>query len=210
MSIGSVPIPIPTKGPQPSKKRPWLWYLVLIQPEEEPRMLRTRLHRLLAIAVFFAVWTPSVPVAADCYTDCMNASGCWSHRSDENVSYCSDTQARCSSDCRDAGSGDDHRRGKSYGAIAYSAKDGIYGYSHGWTNQKKAETVAMGYCKESGGKKCKKTVAFADSCGAVAADGKKFGVGKNKVRMLAIDEALKKCARAGGKNCAPKISDCSG
>lgn len=172
-------------------------------------MIQTNLRRLLFAALLTVVWTPSAPAAADCYTDCMNASGCWSHRSDENVSYCSDTQARCSSECRDAGS-DDRRHGKSYGAIAYSAKDGIYGYSHGWTNQKKAEAVALRYCKESGGKKCKKAVTFADACGAVAADGKKFGVGKNRVRVLAIDEALKKCKRAGGKNCEAKISDCSG
>ena len=80
----------------------------------------------------------------DCYRDCMDASGCWSSRSDENVAYCSDTQVRCSTDCRN------QPKEKSYGAIAYSAKNGAYGFSDGWPDHEKAEKTALKFCKQNG------------------------------------------------------------
>ncbi len=140
--------------------------------------------------------------AADCFRECMDASGCWSSRSDENVSYCSSINARCSTECRNAAPDN------SYGAIAYSIKDGAYGFSDSFKNRKQAEKTALTYCSKYGAK-CEVMVWFYNSCGAVAADGKKAGWGQADTQAEAIKKALAKCKKAGGKNCKIKTSHCS-
>lgn len=122
----------------------------------------------------------------------------------ENRSFCSGMTATCSTECRQGGAG-----GKSYGAIAYSAKDQGYGYSDGWENRKKAEQNAMKYCKQNG-KSCKVMAWFYNSCGAVAADGKKTGWGQADSKGEAGRQALARCKKSGGKNCQVKTAHCSG
>ncbi len=146
-------------------------------------------------------------LAVDCYTDCMRGSGCLDSRSDENVSYCSGTQVRCSNNCRAAGNTADDNR-KAYGAIAYSRKDEGYGFSDGKKTRKQAETVALQYCKEYG-KKCKIEVWFYNGCGAIAADGRKVGTGIGPNTGDARHDALKDCKKGGKKNCQVKIAHCS-
>jgi len=142
----------------------------------------------------------------DCYRDCMDQSGCWSVGPESSGSYCSGTQARCSSDCLDKGPSG---RGKIYGAIAYSKRNGAYGYSHGWTNQKKAEQVALKNCKENGSG-CDVEVWFYNSCGAVAADGKKVAWGQGSSEQAASQQALEKCNKGFfKKHCEVKVSHCS-
>ncbi len=140
----------------------------------------------------------------DCYRDCMDASGCWGSRSDENVSYCSGTQARCSTECRNAA------KEKSYGAIAYSAKTGAYGFSDGRENKKKAEQAALKFCKQHGSG-CKIQVWFYNSCGAVAAAGKKVEWGQAATAREAAEQAMDKCTNGffKKKNCEVKASHCS-
>ena len=141
---------------------------------------------------------------ADCFRDCMDMYSCGSSM---DSSYCSDTQARCSTDCRDKGPGG---RGKIYGAIAYSKKNGVYGYSHGWTNEKKAELVALKNCKENG-KGCKSIVWFYNSCGAVASDGRHVTWGQADSAQAAMQQALDKCNKSWFKGkCEGKVSHCSG
>ncbi len=141
---------------------------------------------------------------ADCYRECMDAHGCGSSM---DSSYCSGTQARCSTDCRDKGPGG---RGKIYGAIAYSAKNGVYGYSHGWTNKKKAEKVAVKNCSANG-KGCKSRVWFYNSCGAVAADGSKVTWAQGSSEQEARKKALDKCKRNFfRRHCEVKVSHCAG
>ncbi|HXV27737.1 MAG TPA: DUF4189 domain-containing protein [bacterium] len=141
----------------------------------------------------------------DCYRDCMDASSCWSARSGENVSYCSSTQARCSSDCRNQGNSNQ----RSYGAIAYNAKSGAYGYSNSWEDRKKAEQTALKYCKQYGSG-CKSEVWFYNSCGAVAADGRKVAWGRADSAREANRQALEKCNKGFfKKHCEVKVSHCS-
>jgi hypothetical protein len=160
------------------------------------------------LILLFALFLPSIAFAyGDCYRDCMDASGCWSARSDENVSYCSGVQATCSSRCRDEGPGGG---GQVYGAIAYSKKKGVYGYSYGWNSQKKAEAVALKNCKDSG-PGCKSVVWFYNSCAAVASDGPHVTWGQADTASAAIKDAVDKCNKTlfHGK-CENKVYSCSG
>ncbi len=158
------------------------------------------------LAVFLLVFA-SAALADNCYIDCMRGSGCWDSRSDENVSYCSGTQARCSTDCRAAGNSPNNGE-KSYGAIAYSRKDESYGYSDGKKTRNEAEKTALQYCKEYG-KKCKTAVWFYNNCGAVAANGRKVGIGLGPNTGDARQNALKNCNQGGKENCQVKAEHCS-
>lgn len=162
-------------------------------------MLKFAMSKYLFLSAALFLLFP-VSAGADCYVDCMNASGCWSARSDENVSYCSGTKVQCETQCRN--------QSKSFGAIAYSVKDEGYGYSDSQKDRKAAEKTAMNYCKKYG-KKCKVEVWFYNSCGAVAADGKKTGWGQSSNENSARKDALDKCRKSGGKHCAVKASHCS-
>ncbi len=169
------------------------------------RMLKIIKRPLLLFAgiIIFSSFTVAFAYG-DCYRDCMDAFGCGSSM---DSSYCSDTQARCSSDCRDKGPGG---RGKIYGAIAYSKRNGAYGYSHGWNNQKKAEKVALKNCSENG-KGCKSEVWFYNSCGAVASDGRHVAWGQASTARAAMQQALDKCNKNWFKGkCKEVISHCSG
>lgn len=138
--------------------------------------------------------------SANCFTDCLNASGCSAIGSDHG-SFCEGTSTRCSTECRN----ENH---KSYGAIAYSVPDEGYGYAQGQSNQNQAEKLAMKYCKQNG-KKCKSMVWFYNRCGAVAADGKKTGWAHGDSVPEAQKSALEACKKNRGKNCQVKSSICS-
>jgi hypothetical protein len=145
----------------------------------------------------------AVPASAlaDCFTDCMGS--CWSSRSDENVSYCSGTEARCESQCRHDGSNQ-----RSYGAIAYSKTDGAYGYSDDWGSRKKAEATALDACRENG-PGCEVIVWFFDSCAAVAGSADIVGWGQDVQESRAKKKALEACTRDGGTACTLKVWHCS-
>lgn len=138
---------------------------------------------------------------ADCFSDCMGI--CWSSRSDENVSYCSGTEARCETECRHGGA--NH---KSYGAIAYSKNDGAYGFSDNWNDQTTAEKNAMDACTENG-PGCEVIVWFFDSCAAVAGSGSIVSWGQDFRENGAKQKALAACEKQGGTKCNLKVSHCS-
>ncbi len=144
--------------------------------------------------------------AADCYTDCMRGSGCLDSRSDQNVSYCSGTQARCSTDCRHAAPAD------SWGAVAYGSANGAFGYSHGWDTEEKAKSVAVTECTKNG-TGCEAIVWFSRSCGAVAADGETVGWGRDDSETTARNAAISSCKKTSPKlgldSCEIKASHCS-
>lgn len=163
---------------------------------------------LLALGVCFIA-----PVfAGDCYTDCLQASSCTSLSFGRDAAYCGDVEVTCMSRCSS------EKAKESYGAIAYSKKDGSYGYSNGHESRKEAEKVAMKYCEKSG-KSCKAQVWFQNSCGAVVtAQSKSFwgtgsetkvfwGVGRAK--WYAQQNAMAACQKAGHKNCEAKVTHCS-
>lgn len=156
------------------------------------------------IFVFLLLTTlPAAEASANCFVDCMSASGCWSSRSDENVSYCSGTEARCETECRNGGA-----EKKSYGAIAYSVNNEAFGWSHGWDDQKQAEQTALENCSKHG-TGCEIQVWFYNNCAAVAADGESVSWALNASESKAKTQALEKCAGAGGRNCSVKTSHCS-
>ena len=159
---------------------------------------------LLFVSMFISFMTvPAFAYAADCYRECMDVASCGSSM---DSSYCSGVQARCSTDCRNQGP----NGAKNYGAIAYSGKNGAYGYSHGWTNKRKAEKIAVKNCSENG-KGCKARVWFYNSCGAVAADGGKVTWGQGSTAQDASKKALDKCKRGlFHRHCEVKVSHCSG
>jgi serine/threonine-protein kinase len=143
---------------------------------------------------------------ADCVTDCLESHGCGVGQ-ESSGSNCAVYQYRCSSDCLDSGPSG---RSKIYGAIAYSRKNGAYGYSHGWTNRKQAEKVALKNCRENG-KGCKPAVWFYNSCGAVASDGRHVTWGQASTAGAAMQQALEKCNKKWFKGkCEGKVSHCSG
>jgi hypothetical protein len=155
--------------------------------------------------MLFCVFT-SAFVYADCVQDCMDSHGCGVGQNTSG-SNCNVYQYRCLSDCLDSGPSGGR---KIYGAIAYSRKNGAYGYSHGWKNQKEAEKVAIKNCKENG-KGCKSEVWFYNSCGAVASDGKHVTWGQASTPRAAMQQALDKCNKNWFKGkCEGKVSHCSG
>ena len=155
-------------------------------------------HFVTLICLTFLL--PAV-AAADCFTDCMGQ--CWSSRSDENVSYCSGTEARCETECRN---GRGHQ--KSYGVIAYSMTDGAFGYSDDWDNRANAEKHALDACTERG-PGCDVIVWFFDSCAAVAGSGTIVAWGQDDVQSTAGKKALEVCAKKGGTKCNLKVGHCS-
>lgn len=137
---------------------------------------------------------------ADCFDQCMSIKNCW-HKGESYSSNCGDAEVNCNMSCeREAANR------KSYGAIAYSRKDGAYGYSNSQDSQKEAEDLALNYCKENGAK-CRSMIWFQNSCGAVAAAGRKTGWGQADTEEEAQTKALKDC---GKKNCEIKVAHCSG
>ncbi len=98
----------------------------------------------------------------------------------------------------------------SYGAIAYGRKSQVYGYSYGWGDQDKAESVAMENCAKNG-KDCEVMVWFDRKCGAVAARSDStiayWGLGDGA--GAANSQAMSQCAKDGGKSCEVKVSHCS-
>jgi hypothetical protein len=132
----------------------------------------------------------------------MYAHNCWQGAGDSSTeSYCRQVETTCESTCR-------QRNQKSYGAIAYSAKDKAWGWSHGWNSQSQAEKVALDNCSQHGSE-CKAIVWYYNGCGAVAADGNTVTWGQDSFQKKAEQSALDKCTRAGGKQCAIKTSQCS-
>jgi Domain of unknown function (DUF4189) len=98
----------------------------------------------------------------------------------------------------------------SYGAIAYGRKSGAYGYSHGWGDQAKAESVAMENCAQHGSD-CEVMVWFDRKCGAVAARSDStiayWGLGDGA--GAANSQAMSQCTKDGGRGCEVKVSHCS-
>jgi len=145
--------------------------------------------------------SPASARAGDCMTDCMGT--CWGGGADENRAYCNDTEVQCTSDCRNK------PVERSYGAIAYSARNGAYGFSDGWKNQREAEKAAVKYCKQNGSG-CKSRVWFYDSCGAVAADGRTVTWGQGASPQAAQQQAFNRCKKGLFRwHCEVKVSHCS-
>jgi hypothetical protein len=134
--------------------------------------------------------------ASDCLYEC---EGPECYNFSNNTALCREIRAKCQTTCSNK---------RSYGAIAYSARDKGAGWSFGWDDQAKAEKVALDNCSGRGAA-CKTIVWYYNSCGAVAADGNIVTWGRDNTRRRAEQTALAECTKGRGKKCAIEASQCS-
>ena len=143
--------------------------------------------------------------AAPAHASCFINSWCSSSYSKEyNTSSCSYQRQSC--DNSSPGSSPaPHRR--SYGAIAYSANSGAWGYSEEYGSRGQAESRAKKECRV---KDCEIAAWSYDSCGAVAAgDNGSWGGAQGSDVRRAQNRAQARCAKEGGTNCKIVFSRCS-
>ncbi|MCX6552079.1 MAG: DUF4189 domain-containing protein [Acidobacteria bacterium] len=112
---------------------------------------------------------------------------------------CMEIRAKCQARCGAK---------RSYGAIAYSAKDKGAGWSYGWDYQDRAEKEAIKNCSARG-TACKLIMWYYNSCAAVAADGNTVAWGRDSTKMKAQANAMAECAKAGGRKCGVEVAQCS-
>ena len=144
--------------------------------------------------------------SGDCWYDCMQRSGCWSGAASTTPGLCgysnSHIDQMCKIECGGASS-------NTWGAIAYSTKDGIHGWSTHQRDKATAERAAMQSCIKAGGSKCLIDATFNNTCGALAADREIIAWGTSGARLDAQRRAMAECARLGGKKCVLQVTACS-
>jgi serine/threonine-protein kinase len=147
---------------------------------------------LLAAAVWWL--SGAMPAIADCVSECqaatycdseMEASGeCGRRLNDCYINSCSKTR---------------------YGAIAYDAANGAFGYSYDYDTGAEADRNALTSCQEQS-RDCKVVLDFWNSCGALAADRNgHYDYGLGDSRPEAESKALASC----GAGCEVKVWACS-
>ena len=149
----------------------------------------------LLVAALSATW-------ADCAADCSATYYSCSGRS--NPDSCVSQQGVCLNRCTV-----DRAR---HGAIAYSAKKEVYGYSRDFGSSSDAAAAAVHNCrtqkKEAGD--CTVLVTFRNACGALAlgssgAYGSAWGMSQRE----ASAKALAECRSYGGVSCKIERQVCS-
>ena len=95
-----------------------------------------------------------------------------------------------------------------YGALAYDAENGDYGWSADFDNQAAAEQKALSGCNASSN--CKIVYDFWNSCAALAAgsDGRYSIEGGDK-QDIAQRSALATCEKDGGQDCKIQVWGCT-
>ncbi len=161
-----------------------------------------RVKILILLAACGLVRPTAVP-CADCFIDCMERSGCWSGRSISDPHGCNVQPQICRIQCQG-------KSGNGWGAIAYSKKDKISGWSFEQDNKAAAEKVAVQYCTKSGGAHCAVAASFDKLCGAIAADGELVAWGTYGTKETAQQRAVSECTKLGGKKCEIQAWVCSG
>lgn len=159
------------------------------------KILHTAQKILILLCASF-VLGPTTNVAGDCLYECQ---GPICADFSNNTSMCLELRAKCQNTCSNR---------RSYGAIAYSAKDKGVGWLYGWDDQNKAQKVALDKCSKHGSA-CKLIMWYYNSCGAVAADGNIVTLGRDSTKIKAQQTTLSECTKAGGKKCAIQVSQCS-
>lgn len=153
-------------------------------------------------AVLFAsalVLASALPCAAmNCEDSCFSTYQC---ADTGGTDYCQIDKRTCLLQCK-------LQSKKYYGAIAYSSKDGAFGFSDRWNDRREAERFALQNCSAHGSG-CEALVWFYNSCGALAADHDSVGWAHEDAEAQAAKEALEECAKQGGKKCELIVSHCS-
>jgi hypothetical protein len=162
---------------------------------------------LLLVAVGFLAGPTFVPPAdgADCVSECMQRLGCFSGgMGSQNCGFDnSHGFEMCRIQCK--GQNPD----PAFGAIAYSRKDKLWGFTYDQPDRGTAEKLALQYCVKQGGAKCLIEASFHNICGAIAADGDIVTWGTDGTKYNAQQRAVSACTEAGGKRCEAQASICS-
>lgn len=94
-----------------------------------------------------------------------------------------------------------------YGAIAYSNSKNNFAASWSAYTAEEAQRAALETCNNGFGN-CEVVVTIRNSCGAAAMGPKGWGAGEGRSRTLAVNDAIRNCARYS-RDCKPLISFCS-
>jgi len=160
------------------------------------------------IAVLAGLWLLSTPAAvrADCASDCQASYHNCLRGS--NADSCLSAQGVCLNRC--TLKGEPRER---HGAIAYSSRKEVFGYSYDHDSAKAASASAVGSCRkqEPGAEDCRVLVTFHNACGALAlGDGGAYGSAWGLSRRAAAAKALTECRPHGGDSCKIRREVCSG
>ncbi len=156
-------------------------------------------------ATVVALLTPAAG-RADCASDCQesyhNCRRTWN--ADSCLSEHGLCLIRCTLDRNDV---------ERHGAIAYSLRKEVYGYSHDYDSAKTAGEVALRNCRsqERGADDCRVLVTFHNACGALAlGDRGAYGSAWGQSAREASAKALNECRPYGGSTCKIERQVCSG
>jgi Domain of unknown function (DUF4189) len=147
-----------------------------------------------AVVIVLCVVAQIAIARADCVDDCQRAYGGYgTDQSIEQLQECYRLQ------CANAAK---------YGAIAYSQKNGAYGFSYDVNSAAVANQRALADCTKNG-EGCKLVLSFSNNCASLAADDKnRFAVSQAGSRTQAQDDALTACNK-GGRGCDIKVWTCA-
>jgi hypothetical protein len=154
-----------------------------------------RIPIVLSAVLLIQLTIVSTAFGDNCYSECVNRYNCYSSHP-FGGSSCYDL---CRESCRPDG----------WGAIAYSWKDKIYGWSYALGDKHTAEQVAMQSCANAHGAGCILQASYFEACASVAADRDLVAWGTSDTKVKAQQRALKECSKIGGKNCLVEASVCS-
>jgi hypothetical protein len=171
-----------------------LLLLRLQTSEEEPRMRRSNISCLVGLFLVAASGT----ARADCVSACQASTYC------DSEMNASGECGRRLNDCYI-----DQCNRKIYGAIAYGAKSGAFGWSNDLGDAQSAENQALNNCSANGDD-CQVTVDFWNSCAAVAASRATVAYGLGDNRGQAEGDAVAACEKDGGAQCEVKAWACTG
>jgi len=159
--------------------------------------MRRGVKLLISLSAGLLIQPTFIPTACgdDCYTQCIIRNNCFGSNP-WGGSSCYDL---CRNSCKEEG----------WGAIAYSWKDKISGWSFALNSEGTAAQVAKQFCTRHGGANCILQATYYNACGAVAADGDLVAWGTESTKVQAEQRALAECAKIGGKNCVVEVSACS-
>lgn len=165
-------------------------------------VVRALVRAVLALAL---VLTADPRAArADCASDCQA-----SYRSCRgNPDSCLGAQGVCLNRC-----GLNRESRERHGAIAYSTRKNVFGYSHDHDSAKTATDAAQRNCRdqERGADDCRVVVTFHNACGALAlGDQGAYGSAWGRSRREASAKALTECRPHGGASCKVQREVCSG
>ncbi|MCC7271999.1 MAG: DUF4189 domain-containing protein [Alphaproteobacteria bacterium] len=95
-----------------------------------------------------------------------------------------------------------------WGAIAFSAQTGAWGYSFDHDSRGRADRVALGHCGRRA-PDCRIVTSFVNACGALAVQGRTAAGGTGKSRAEAEAASLAACRATAGGGCAVTAWACN-